>query len=222
MAAIVKVIEFYGLPGCGKTTLRSNLLFSHSKQVGSIEDVMILYNNEPFFYRLFHLPIKQWFLLSIFLMTMPHKRKNSKSFYVALYYKVLAYTYCATKSPLDFVVVDHGIVQQLGSILHNMDYRLSDKSMKRFIMFLNSIEKTIFTYCQISSELSLNRIRFRKRDGGRVDAVMNDTNQAMFYLEKERLLFDRISDALDNNIFIIDMSKTPEELTTEVVRIMGV
>ena len=103
-----------------------------------------------------------------------------------------------------------------------MDYRLSDKSMKRFIMFLNSIEKTIFTYCQISSELSLNRIRFRKRDGGRVDAVMNDTNQAMFYLEKERLLFDRISDALDNNIFIIDMSKTPEELTTEVVRIMGV
>ena len=216
-----KIIEFYGLPGCGKTTLRSNLLLSLSKHAGSIQDVMTLYKHESFFYRLFHLPIKQWCLLSIFLIMMPQKRKNTKSAYVALYYKVLAYAYCASKSPFDFIVVDHGIVQQLGSILHNMDYKLSDKSMKRVLLFLNSIKNSIFVYCQISSELSLSRIRARKRDGGRIDAVMNDTNQALYYLEKERMLFNKISDSLYNDKVIIDMSKSPEELTAEVVGIMG-
>lgn len=217
----IKIIEFYGLPGCGKTTLRSNLLLLPSKHTGSIQEVMVLYKQESFFYRLFHLPIKRWWLLSMFLISIPEKRKNAKSDYVALFYKVLAYNYCASKSPFDFVVVDHGIVQQLGSILHNMDYKLSDKSLKRVLLFLNSIKNTLFAYCQISSELSLKRMKMRKRDGGRIDAVMNDTVQALYYLEKERMLFSKISDSLDNDKVIIDMSKSPEELTTEVVGIMG-
>lgn len=215
-----KIIEFYGLPGCGKTTLRNKLLLSSSIRAGSIQDVMALYKQESFFYRLFHLPIKQWWLLSMFLITLPQKRKNAKTAYVTLFYKVLSYSYCAAKSSFDIVVVDHGLVQQLGTILHNMDYNISEKSLRRFVKFASDMKGVKIICCYITSELSLSRMRSRNRNGGRIDAVMNDTKKAIYFLDKERVLFERFSKAFNNNDSVLDMSKTPDVLSEEVFNMM--
>lgn len=221
MARNIKVIEFYGLPGCGKTTLMDLLLSSPRLRIGSIKEVMASYDKKTFFYKISHLPVKKWWLLMRFLWSLPNKRRNGRAYYIPLFYKSLAYSYSVFQSEYDLIVVDHGLVQQLGSILHVVGYQLSDKSLRQFAKFVNSLDETIEAYCHITSDLSLSRMRIRNRDGGRIDSVMNDTQAALQYLEKEQNLFDRVANVLSDTNPILDMERPTEELANEVVKIVA-
>lgn len=219
MAANIKIIEFYGLPGCGKTTLRNQLIQSPLKRFGTINEVMTQYKKESLIYRITHLPLKQWWQLTLFILSLSNIRSNRKSFYVVLYYKTLAYSYCREKSIFDYVVVDHGLVQQVGSILHNMNYDLSEKSLGKLSRFLYLMKETKTIYCQIPSELSLSRIKKRNRDSGRIDAMMYDREKALYYLEKEKSFFERISKTTKDINDVLDMTRAPEELMLDIIRI---
>ena len=219
MAKYIRVVEFYGLPGCGKTTLKDIMVSSPVINAGSIHDLLHFFIKEKVLYKLTHLPLKQWCLLSLFLLSLKGRRKNSKKFYIDLYYKVLVYSYFVIKPPYDYIIVDHGLIQQLGSILHNMNYEISDKSLQFFLRFVNSMKNTILVYCRISSTNSLNRIIGRNRSVGRIDAVMNDRQKALFYLEKEYNLFEIFSESA-NNVYELNMNKTPEELACEMYSLL--
>lgn len=220
MAANVKVIEFYGLPGCGKTTLKKHILNCSLKNVGTIQDVMKLYKKEPLIYKITHLPIKKWWLLFLFIQSLPDRKKNGREFYIALYSRTLAYTYCSNRDLFDLVIVDHGLIQQVGSILHNMDYKISEKSLKRLVLFMASMEETKAMYCRIPCNLALIRIRERHRNGGRIDAVMDDKDKALYYLDREYALFEKISSCTNGDFSVLDMTKPTIELENDYYEIL--
>ena len=218
MARNIKIIEFYGLPGCGKTTLVNQLLSFESYRIGTVQDVMAFYNRKSVIYKLSHLPIRKWWILLTFLWSLSGKRKNGKDYYISLFYKTLAYSYSVNQSDFDLIVVDHGIIQQLGSILHNANYQISDKSLRKFLRFVNIFKETQKVYCYITSDLSLCRMKKRNRDGGRIDAVMYDTQIALQYLGNELVLFNNISKLLKYENPILDMTKPTKSLADEVMK----
>ena len=179
-----RVIEFYGLPGVGKSTVCDRLI-GNDKRYVKIKDVMVQYNNEHFIFKITHLPIKRWLKFTSFLLSLSGRNKNSIDEYLTFYYQVLAYSYCCTKMQGVTLVMDHGLVQQLGSILHNMDFAISYNSLHKFSKFLHSMRPLHIIYSRLSEEDALKRMRERKRDSGRIDAVMNDTEKALYLLQKE-------------------------------------
>ena len=181
-----------------------------------INEVMKRYGQETILYKLLHLPINKWVSFTNFLLSLPDRKKNSRDEYFTFYYQILAYSYCTCKMQDSILVMDHGLVQQLGSILHNQDFNITDKSLRRFSKFLHSMQPLRIVYCRLSEEDALGRMRERKRDTGRIDAVMNDTDHAMSLLKKERKLFDKCYHSNKETIDVLDMSKTREDLLRDV------
>ena len=124
---------------------------------------------------------------------------------------ILAYHYTRYQKHYDYLIVDHGLCQQLGSILHVNDFSISSKALYIFSKLVKLFEQFEFYYCSLPSEIALERMRNRKRNVGRIDAIMNDTNKAMGLLNKERQLFDRIYNALVNEGHMLDMTKPIEQ-----------
>lgn len=222
MASNCRVVDFYGLPGCGKTTLKNKLLEMEHISVDIAQNQMLHYKKESVLFKLIHLPFKQWWRLTLFLISLSGIRKNPKQYYIDLYSKVLAYSYFVEKSCCDLIVVDHGLVQQLGSILHNQNYELSERSLIYFMNFLDGMKGTIPVYCRLSSEISLMRMRQRKRNVGRIDAIMNDKDCALSLLEKEYSLFERISKASNESNVELNMMLAPEELASDILNKLGI
>ena len=174
------------------------------------------YGQESVFYKVLHLPIRKWISFTSFLLSLPDKNKNSRDEYVTFYYQILAYSYCTIKMKDSILVMDHGLVQQLGSILHNQDFNITDKSLNKFCKFLQTMQPLRIIYCKLPENEALHRMRLRKRDAGRIDAVMNDTDFAISLLEKERRLFDKCYNTNREIVEILDMTKSREDLLSSV------
>ena len=177
-----------------------------------INEVMKRYGQETILYKILHLPIKKWVSFTNFLLSLPDKKKNSRDEYFTFYYQILAYSYCTVKMKDSILVMDHGLLQQLGSILHNLDFYITNKSLNKFRKFLQTMQTLRIIYCQLPENEALRRMRLRKRDAGRIDAVMSDTDFAISLLEKERNLFDKCYNTNKEIVEILDMKKSREEL----------
>ena len=68
MASNCRVVDFYGLPGCGKTTLKNKLLEMEHISVDIAQNQMLHYKKESVLFKLIHLPFKQWWRLTLFLI----------------------------------------------------------------------------------------------------------------------------------------------------------
>ena len=209
-----KIIELYGLPGAGKTTICNFFREQSGLQVGKVHLVMDLYKKEALSFKIIHFPLFQCIKLTFFLLITKHKRGSFVAVYKLFYYLLIAYNYCQYQKEYEYIVVDHGMVQQLGSMLHNSEYKITQKALDRYSKLLISIRNVYYVYCYISKETALNRMRVRGRNLGRIDAVMDNALMAYDLMEKETNLFEKLSSALENSAvgMVADMESSKEEL----------
>ena len=187
------IIELFGLPGCGKTTLRDNLVkySGRDRTYSLMTELSSQYRHLPFWRKIQHIPWKMWWLLLRFFMSMPLLPLKEWVYYKVFFSFALIYSYSRYAKGSSFIIVDHGFVQAVVSLMHGHLTRLSKNQEIRFIEITRLLPNTKFVYCKLPAEVSFQRIRSRKRDVGRLD-VLKDDELLRNQLIEEKYIFESL------------------------------
>ena len=196
MAKYTKVIEFYGLPGCGKTTLCERLKEQCERDgytAGVLTDVTKI-GTLPCLLRAFSLKDLCW--LTKWCISI--KMDNHSSFKIAIapYKRLLIYRCAKLFSNYDYVFIEHGVVQSMVSALYGtIDYHfVLEKSFS--IRLLENTQADLFVNCHVEVQEAFKRIRIRNRTtSGRFDQMPD--SKLMTILDEQMGEFGFLSKQLD-------------------------
>lgn len=175
MAKYTKIIEFYGLPGCGKTTLCNILKESYIKKgykVGVLTDA----TKQCSFLRII-LVLRLSYLTKFFGIFLNYVKNNIPFNYALSPYKRLLIYQCVKSfSDYDYVFIEHGVIQSMVSALYGYNSPIIILNNPTYGKYLSLIPVDKYIYCKISSEKAYERIRIRDRkSSGRFDQMPDDS-----------------------------------------------
>lgn len=192
MGKNTKIIEFNGIPACGKSTLANsikNSLEIKNFAIGLWEDVTKEFKNQSLIVKInyvSHIPIIDY--LKLFLSLRLEKKRKWYFYWFAIKISII-YSWCKRGSKYDFVLIDHGYIQHAISLLCGEDI----STMPRYLECFERIIKKetpvdIYIECDISIEEAQKRVKSRNRDNGRLDIIDNyELQKNMYKIEKSNL-----------------------------------
>ena len=225
MGQNTKIIEFFGLPACGKSTLVTQLkkdFTDKGKTVTEIAQMQKLYRNAPLSQKITAFSVKKCFrYLSAFSCL---KRYGSWKWYLKNCKFCIdtsqQYRWAMKYAESDYMLIDHGIIQNIVSLQNG--HMMTEKYKKAVICAL-SAEKELWavTECRVAITTAMERIRKRDRNVGRLDSVRHDDEKLVSMYEKEKKVFDNVKQAiavsaLQKILFSVDTNKTEEEMVLSV------
>ena len=215
-----KIIDLYGLPGCGKTTLQNSLMASCkdcSLSVGYLPDLTTYMKKHPVYSIVNSFSVSQLFLLLRFCCSVPLLRPSSWRIYIGLIKFIFIYKLSKTVYVKDYIVVDHGFCQSIGSLTYGNIESLSENSKQLLSKLLAVIEIDFPVYCHISSELSFQRIRIRNRQSksGRLDLIQEDDRLINALLVQTKM-FDSVYNLTDGRGLYLEMDDEVESIASQV------
>jgi len=190
MSEHTQIIDLYGIPACGKTTL-ARYMASHPAdglRVTTMQDCILSALND-----------KRHLLLSISLVNIwasirlkfsaPLDKKRSaipfKSILLLNAYK----NYIRKYTDYDIVVTDHGDIQSFVSLERGDNLHENQKFKEACCHYLDASLSSAYVYCQIDAETALLRMNGRDRDKGRIDSLSDEITKLQ-ELEAESQRFD--------------------------------
>lgn len=184
------IIEFYGLPGAGKST-STNILkerYFHKKKIYYSNDIM----EEIQKTKIKHIKtknrkdIKEHTFSEVIELCMYLKSKkmiinwvklwlmlkSPFSFFVRALEIMTLYQFCEEHYKDDIILVDHGIAQNLISLVYINPVKSIDKFSKYASNVIN--KNTYYVHIQIDVDKSLKRLRSRESQHGRLPKIESD------------------------------------------------
>jgi len=178
-SAKTRIIEFNGLAGCGKTTLARELkeeLIRRGYRAILFGEACHIFKEHPVknLIRCFELPL---FLQYIkFFLVIGRKKENTWFIYWVAVRISIIYRWCLKNGEFDFILCDHGLIQNIISLLGFDELNNSEKFYQCLSSILKAESKIHMVNCNIPIELSSKRIRIRKKNTGRLDVISNDSD----------------------------------------------
>lgn len=189
------IIEYLGLPGCGKTTLclskkteDADILIS-SDISAKKANILQLFRSIPW-YIIF--PIIQFFF------SVPFAGKKYMYLYLCLFKREFLNNYIVKYTSHKVVYIDHGMAQSIISLVLCKNIHFTDKALKCAINVIRKSKLSEIKYCKVKPETSL--LRIRNRGGkvlGRVEKISDD-QLLLMELVKQYVLFEELYIALRN------------------------
>lgn len=224
MGQHTKIIDLYGLPGCGKTTLMTYLKDKSDSSIdfGYLPDITgrLKKNYVAAFFRAFSL--RQFFLLTRFFVSLPILPIKNWNIYAGFYELSWVYNFARYCSDRDYILVDHGIVQSIGSLTYGHVETLPKKSEKYLVKLLGLFAIEEYCFCKITPEMALERIRKRNRQSGRgrLDLIKDD-EKLVKELTKQDKLFSSISELVPQHTpgksLVLNMNASESELGNRII-----
>lgn len=197
----IRIIEFTGLPACGKTTLCSSMLEDSSNHKFYLSSHFSVLNKErAHLLSLFkHISLKYLIALIYYLTINNISRKKGMLIYMLnLYvqYSIFFNKHCNDSS---IMLVDQGIVQGLGSLSLGCP-DVKTKGLKFMLKSWKKFESQILLVdCKIPAEESVDRLTKRNTSGGEFDRLRgNELTNAM---RSHILLLEKVKDELQKSGF---------------------
>lgn len=190
------IIEFNGLPGCGKTTTTNHLIGMFEDNRFKVARLFDINMNKPLMIvnSLKYKRLK--FLFAIISLAATIKPFNKKRIKVALvtYYILLKYS-MLPKTKYDVVLVDQGIIQSIISLYHIDSMDTESKRVENTLKYLFDFHKSLtIVNCNSKTNTVFSRIKKRKYNGGRFDQM--DEHSRHKNLIKQEISFDKIRNIL--------------------------
>lgn len=190
MAAHTQIIDLYGIPACGKSTLAKYMTDHPIKdiKVTNIRYCMSAALNDK--WRLARsLSLKNVWASIKLKSSAPFDKKRSVIPFKAILLMGAFKNYILKYTDYDIVVSDHGDIQSFVSLERGENLHQSEKFLKACFHYLNASLSTSYVYCQIDAEDALQRMNSRGREKGRIDLIM-DKHIKLQELEAESKRFD--------------------------------
>lgn len=222
MAAHTKIIDLYGLPACGKSSL-CDFLSSQSIsniRIGNIDDAKQEIRHASLIKLLSSFSLLSYIAglrLALFFPAESRKQRNLKSWLNNIWIRKFIRKY----SSYDYIIYHHGIPQSIVSWQNSVSYKSSEQFKKLVSTYLNYVNDDIFVYCKVDIDTAINRIKKRGRTTGRLDILVTDENalRSLYSAEQER--FDTITEILRDNscsVIEIDCNKSLEVIKEQLLK----
>lgn len=210
MSEHTQIIDLYGIPACGKTTL-ARYMASHPAdglRVATMEDCSIAALNDKW-HLFLSVSLKNVWASIRLRLSAPFDKKRSvipfKSILLLNAYK----NYIRKYTDYNIVVTDHGDIQSFVSLERGDNLHENQKFKEACCHYLDASLSSVYVYCQIDTVTALNRMNNRNRDKGRIDSL-SDQNLQLQELERERERFDFWTTVLKERkavLFELDMKE---------------
>lgn len=190
MAAHTQIIDLYGIPACGKTTL-ARYMASHPAEglkVSTMQDCTLAALNDKW-HLIMSVSLKNVWASIRLRLSAPFDKKRSVIPFRAILLMGAFKDYILKYTDYDIVVSDHGDIQSFVSLERGENLHQSEKFLKACFHYLNASLSTSYVYCQIDAEDALQRMNSRGREKGRIDLIM-DKHIKLQELEAESKRFD--------------------------------
>lgn len=190
MAAYTQIIDFYGIPACGKTTLAKYMTEHPIKdiKVTNIRYCMSAALNDK--WRLaMSVSLKNVWASIKLRFSAPFDKKRKVIPFKAILLMDAFKNYAIKYTDYDIVVTDHGDIQSFVSLERGDNLHESLRFLDACSHYLNLSLSTSYVYCKIDAEVALQRMNGRGRDKGRID-IITDQHMKLQELEKESRRFD--------------------------------
>lgn len=190
MAAHTQIIDLYGIPACGKTTL-ARYMASHPAEglkVSTMQDCTLAALNDKW-HLVMSVSLKNVWASIRLRLSAPFDKKRSVIPFRAILLMGAFKNYILKYTDYDIVVSDHGDIQSFVSLERGENLHQSEKFLKACFHYLNASLSTSYVYCQIDAEDALQRMNSRGREKGRIDLIM-DKHIKLQELEAESKRFD--------------------------------
>ena len=190
-----KIIEFVGLPGCGKSTLARELISTLSKEnvimtyhdFFSKKKLFILSNRTiftPFIFIYYLFRFNYWTVIkSIWQFARQYPINEIR--FVRVIFLIRLYENIQKKLKIKCIIIlDEGFIQFISSIPHDIVIKENELLQKLLITWENIVENTLFVDCRLSVEEDIDRIRKRNKND-RFKRIENDKILAKLLQIKE-------------------------------------
>lgn len=185
-----KIIEFYGLPGSGKTTLCVRLKDVFEKmgyRVGLLSDTVISIG----FSKLLSLISFHDLLLFIRLVIKLSWAKVPNNLVLSPIRRILRYKQIKRTDDYDFLFIEHGVVQSMVRALLEVQSPLVCLHASTEKSILKLVPAEGFVYCKLTSDEAFLRVRSRNRkNSGTFDQYPDESLRMV--LEKHSPIFEEI------------------------------
>ena len=218
MATHTQIIEFFGLPACGKSTLCNAVIestISVSTNFCRMNEISSEYRKANIIQKIRCFPYRASLLLLLLIIKSCPSRKNVR-IYKSFLSILMIYAFCKHTKKYDYMLIDHGVFQSVVSLF----YVSSTSKFNSSVDIVNQLVTTIGIeypiHCYISVEESIRRMRKRNRvDSGRLD-VIGDKKKLETIMIVQSQQFERLSDI--RHIQKINMEKTIEHNVSDLFK----
>lgn len=219
MESSPKIIELYGLPGCGKTTLCNRL---HEKYPKTTIDVELIWDGQKLYRKILEIPF--WILVKLcwLFIISPKLPRKEWNIYIGFLVHLGAYSYIK-KTKYKYLLSDNGLVQDMVSLFYKKESSFSKKHLKAFYNIAKEYDNSFQIFCDIPVNMSLERIRKRNRNKGRLDLISNDkmlaeslTTQSDFFNKMNEVL-----QCMGVKYLVLNMNDSVDNLADKVTSEMS-
>lgn len=220
MEPTCEIIELYGLPGCGKTTLCEAFKSNFPEgEVADINDIFRRIRSLSRLRKLMIIPLSVVIPLLRLWFTCPILSYRQRGIYRAFLKRMAAICYVKKTNQYHYAILDHGIVQCTHSLYLGREQYFTKEAKKIFLRVLKCFSPISFVYCSVPVDTAVERIKTRKAlNHGRLDSI-DDLKTLKRILQEQELFFSNITAALsyspnDVNIMIKMIDTPAEEVKT--------
>lgn len=217
----VKIIELFGLPGCGKSTLVKSILSvlrkSYPNDVKSRSDILGVVNklrDRPFllfFVFVYHIIKPGYYMTKITLLRFSVFFPFNRYVIFYLLYIIIVLE-LSRKKRSEIIVLDEGLIQSISSIPHDNIIKRADliNGIARQVEKINI--DILYVECSLNRKSNLQRIKQRNRNDR--FAFKNGLDDLLTVKEANIAM---ISNVLAKNKIIVDMQRPYDLSAIELI-----
>ena len=198
-----EIIEFYGLPGSGKSTISKMLINKLAEyNILCIDFNRYVYKNKRNFKALisglFELrlkDIKLFYCYAILIIRQSNFKLNTIKKYFAFVRNHLLLKSLFNKNIYNYIILDQGFVQEMVSIAYNYNNMFTDNdiSLKNFFSYVqSSFSNYMFIYVVVDGEMCKQRLKQRKKGNSTLDNVIDNDTYLNKLIQTHQMNFDII------------------------------
>ncbi len=186
----MKIIEFAGLPGCGKSTVSRQLEENLRKKGYSVKTRENLMKGVEEGKKILRNPFLWFSALRLFLYSSKYKSSDKYDYCIRILFMKKQLEKVIRSNKKEIIILEEGIIQDLTAIAYKEPARQNQYSIRALKVLKHIRKHSYYVNCSLSVELDIERIKRRGRRDKKYGADKEEAElKELLLIKRENLDF---------------------------------